>query len=377
MSRPRVLTVVDALEVGGVGGHLISSLGRISRSRYDLRVANLGMGTALSDRLRVMKVLVYDLGIEGPLALLRRVLALRRLVRHLDVDLVHSYGRAGPAARLAAGRIPVISTLPEPDGAPHGIALRLRAILERKAAARTARLLVPSETMRRHYSGEWGVTVDVLPNFLDVPEFRARVSSTPRLQARTRLGVGPEEIMLLHVGRGRAGKGLEVLLEAFRVARIEQPLLRLFLTGQESGMASARSLAESLGLSDAVVFLGVVEDVAPLYAAADLFMLPSHREGWSMALLEAMAAGLPTVATMAGAIPELASDATAILVETDRPEALARGILTLAAAPEVRAALGAGAAAKANELDVAVWAPRLEAVYADVIRGASAQAGAA
>ena len=68
MSRPLVLTVVDALDVGGISGHLPSSMGRIARSRYDLRIANLGRSTSLSERLRGMKVrvYVYDLGIEGP-----------------------------------------------------------------------------------------------------------------------------------------------------------------------------------------------------------------------------------------------------------------------------------------------------------------------
>ena len=87
-----------------------------------------------------------------------------------------------------------------------------------------------------------------------------------------------------------------------------------------------------------------------------------------MALLEAMAAGLPTVATTVGGIPELASDATAILVETDRAESVAGGILQLARSPNLRAAMGAEAASKARELDVTVWAPRLEAIYGDVIR---------
>jgi glycosyltransferase involved in cell wall biosynthesis len=365
-----VLTVVDALEVGGVTSHLTSSLGRISRARYDLRVANLGTPTPLSDRLRDLKLLVYDLGITGLAALPRRVFELRRLIRHFEIDLVHSYGHAGPAARLAARGVPVVSTLPEPNGADRGPGARLRAWLERKTAARTARLLVPSEAMRRHYVDDWGVPVEILPNFMDVPAFGARVAAIPRSQARTRFGVGPDEIMLLHMGRGGAGKGLVTLLEAFRVARIEHPPLRLFLTGQGSGVAHARAQAEALRLGDAVVFLGVVDDVAPLYAAADLFLLPSHREGWSMALLEAMAAGLPTVATTAGVIPELASTATAILVETDRAEALAGAILKLVRAPRVRATLGAEAAARAHELDVGVWAPRLEALYDDVIKGA-------
>jgi glycosyltransferase involved in cell wall biosynthesis len=263
-----------------------------------------------------------------------------------------------------------VCTLPEPAAA-NGIGGRLHGILERRTASRTARLLVPSEAMRRHFAEGWGVAPEVVPNFLDVLWFRDRIAQVNRAQERTRLGIGPDEILLLHMGRGGKGKGLDVLLEAFQMARTENARLRLFLTGEGTGMTAARTQAEALDLGDAVVFLGVVEDVVPLYAAADLFLVPSTQEGWSMALLEAMAAGLPTVATRAGGLPELASDGNALLVETERPEALARAILKLSMDPGRRAHLGAAAAARAQELDVTVWAPRLEQLYADVIRAGS------
>jgi glycosyltransferase involved in cell wall biosynthesis len=371
VSRRRVLLVVDALEIGGVASHLTSSLGRISRSRYDLRVANLGPSTRLSEQLRALTVKVIDMNLTGPFAFVRRVLALRRLVRALGVELIHTYGHAGPVARLAAGKVPLVSTLPEPWSAA-GLRGRLQIMLERRTASRAARLLVPSESMRRHFADGWGLRTEVVPNFLDVLWFRERIAQVSRPQERIRLGVGPDETLLLHMGRGGKGKGLEVLLEAFQMARIEHPRLRLFLTGEESRMMPARTQAEALGLGDSVVFLGLVDDVIPLYAAADLFMLPSTQDGWSMGLLEAMAAGLPAVATAAGGIPELAAETHALLVETQRPEALARGILKLASDPRLRADLGAQAAARAKELDVSVWAPRLEQLYADVIRSASA-----
>ena len=94
---------MDALEVGGVASHLTGSMGRLARSKFDLRVANLGPSSPLSEELRKMKVKVYDLDVEGPFALPRRVLALRKLIRQLEIDVVHSYGHAGPVARLAAG----------------------------------------------------------------------------------------------------------------------------------------------------------------------------------------------------------------------------------------------------------------------------------
>jgi glycosyltransferase involved in cell wall biosynthesis len=319
--------------------------------------------------MRAMMVKVNDLDITGPLAFPRRVLALRKLIKALGIELIHTYGHAGPVARLAAGDVPTVSTLPE--FSRNGLGGRIAAALERRTAPRAARLLVPSEAMRSTFVDGWGLQVEVVPNFLDVLWFRDRVQQVSRAQARTRLGVGPDEILLLHMGRGGKGKGLDVLLEAFQLARVEHPKLRLFLTGEGPELAEARTLAESLDLGDSIVFLGVVEDVVPLYACADLFLLPSTQDGWSMALLEAMAAGLPTVATRAGGIPELAGENSALLVETERPEALARAILKLSTDPRRRAELGAAAAARAKEMDVTVWGPRLEQLYADVLRADS------
>ena len=354
-----------------MSSHLAGSMGRLTRSRYDLRVANLGPATHLSERLRATKVRVYDLGIDGPFALLRRVLALRKLIRQLGIDVVHSYGRAAAAARLAAAGVPLVSTLPNPYGNRRGWWGRVEALLERGTMTRCARLIAPSDAVRRHYAERWGVTIEMLPSFLDVPGFRERVRTAGRSQVRTRLGVSPEDFVLLHVGRGHEGDGLDMLMRAFHVARIEHPPLRLFLTGEESEIAPARAVAQSLDLGDAVVFLGLVQDVAPLYEAAEVFVLPSCREGWSMALLEAMTAGLPAVIPFGGELPRPATGSTAVLVQDRRPEAFARGILELTTSPERRAELGTAAAARAMEMDASVWAPQLEQVYADVVRASA------
>lgn len=367
MNRRRVLTVLDAPECGGIASHLTSSLGRISRSRFDLRVANLGRSTPLSDRLRAMKVRVHDLDVEGAFALPRRVLALRRLIRGTGIDLVHSCGRTGAVARLAAGGIPVVSTLPDPDGAA-GLRARLRDLAERRTLPRAARLLACDETTRRRYEDGWGVTAEVIPRFLDVPTFRDRLAETPRLQARIRLGIAAEDVVLLDTDASGPGRALDLLIEAFRVARVEHPPLRLFLAGEGAATAEARVLAGSLGLADGVVFLGAVDDPAPLYAAADVFLASGARAGRGMAWLEAMAAGLPGIAVGGAALPGAATPESALLAAADRPEALARCLLQVAADPERRARMGHAAAARANELDVAVWVPRLEKLYADVMR---------
>jgi glycosyltransferase involved in cell wall biosynthesis len=103
-------------------------------------------------------------------------------------------------------------------------------------------------------------------------------------------------------------------------------------------------MAQSLGIADAVDFLGYVDDPADvelprLYAAADVFVLPSLREGFGFVLLEAMASGLPIVASNASAIPEVVGDA-GILVPAQDAGALAKALARLIADPEGREEIG-------------------------------------
>src|SRR5690606_15756625 len=146
-------------------------------------------------------------------------------------------------------------------------------------------------------------------------------------------------------------KAQDVLLRAFAEARMEEPRLRLVLAGDGADLPRSRTLAEELALEDRVLFLGDVADPARLYAAADLFAFPSRREAFGIALLEAMAAGLPVVASRAGAIPEVLGRAWPDLVEADQETPLALALIRLARDPGLRRVRGDAARARAAGFD--------------------------
>ena len=132
------------------------------------------------------------------------------------------------------------------------------------------------------------------------------------------------------VGRLEAVKGHDVLLRAFAMARRHVDSLRLLLVGEGSQRFRLGTLARELGIEDTIEFVGYQTLIQPWLARMDCFVLPSRYEGCSNALLEAMAAGRPVIATRVGGTPELVDDGVSgLLVPSEDAEALARAIVDL------------------------------------------------
>jgi glycosyltransferase involved in cell wall biosynthesis len=142
-------------------------------------------------------------------------------------------------------------------------------------------------------------------------------------------------------------KGQDVLLKAWRTVQEHIPAARLILAGDGPLRRQLERLAADLGVSDSVEFAGLVGDVRALLAAADGFVLPSRYEGMSNALLEAMATGLPCVATRVSGSEEVIVDGqSGLLVPPENPDALATALLTVLTDPERARTLGRSARAR-------------------------------
>jgi glycosyltransferase involved in cell wall biosynthesis len=192
-----------------------------------------------------------------------------------------------------------------------------------------------------------------------------------RLAARRALGLREEGFVAGWAGRLSAEKGPDVLLDAL-VHLTDLPVSVSFLgNGQERRSLVAR--ARRLNVERTIRWHGIVPDAGRLFAAFDVFVLSSRTEGTPMVLFEAMAAGVPIVATRVGGVPDVVSPAEAALVGADDPTALAAAIHavyrnTLAAQQRARAAR----ARLERDFSVTPWLQRYEAIYAAVARGAPA-----
>ncbi len=342
--RVRVLYIIDSLVPGGAESSLAAMAGLYPARGIELEVAYLHDRTGLQEILAAAGARLTSLAGPGKrTGWARRAVA---MVRDRRPDLVHTtLFEADIAGRLAgaSSRVPVVSSLvsvhyggAEPgirpwkqwgaqvaDIATARLVRRFHAVSSQVADVMARRLLVPRSR------------VDVVPRGRD-PEVLGRRTPERSARARDRLGALSGDRLLLAVARHEYPKGLDVLLRALPLVRAEIAGVRLVVAGREGNQTAAlRALIAELGIGDVVTLLGPRDDVADLLCAADLFVLPSRREGFPGAVLEAMALEAPIVATAIAGVSEAVIDGEhAMLVTPEDPAALASAVVAAMQSPE-------------------------------------------
>ena len=254
------------------------------------------------------------------------------IYRH-RVDLIHvnSY-IPGNYARLAAALMQVPIVIDHWHGFTRFS--DKRRLICRVLARFTDLSLAVSQGVKDYLLQEIGLApakIRVVPNGVDVAAIDA---ARPGPEVRRELGL-PEQVPVIGlVGRlDHWGKGHKELFTAMAQIRARHPVHALIVGGGRR-IDEVKALAASLGLGVEVHFLGSRQDVPDLLNAMDIFVLPSYSEGVSLALLEAMAAGLPVIATAVGGLPEVVADGqTGILIPPRDAAALAGALARLLADP--------------------------------------------
>jgi glycosyltransferase involved in cell wall biosynthesis len=323
--------IVDSLDIGGAET-LVAVLCRLHHaSGHSITVHCLFEAGARAEELRSQGIGVR---VHGPA---RRWKLIRRLWRalHPPPDVVHCHNRlativGAPVARLA-GAGAVLSTR-------HGIvgpAYSRRREFQFWMAARCCdRVVAVCSAAHRNLAGRFGAR----------PE---RVVTIRTGTAPAPAGGDGEEpastsgFTLVHVARLMWKKDQGALLRAVAAARPAVTDVRLWIIGDGPDRSALEALARTLGIQDCVVFLGMRPDVGRWLAAGHVFVLSSLTEGIPVSLLEAMAAGLPFIATEVGGVPEVASLAEmGLVVPSGSPEALAAAIVECSRRREELPALG-------------------------------------
>jgi len=290
-----------------------------------------------------------DLNYEKSRGILRHVLYFWKFWRMLRKERVralhvHHHGAmvlCGIPARLA-GISRVVMT-------EHG----LQALLEREDARRltvrycryASAITVVERRQFEYFNRELGFPAEKLhciPNGVRVPV------GTPALveQKRREFGLRPDEFAFFYVGRLNPVKDLGTMLDAFAaLAAGETSLTRLYLVGDGPDRATLEARREALGLGERVTFLGARSDVSEVLMAADAFVMSSKSEGLPMALLEAMAVGVPCIATAVGGIPDLFGDDRGLSVPAQDALALADAMAAIIRSPQLRQRLVSNATA--------------------------------
>lgn len=327
MARRRVLYTVNRMDVGGSQTHLAQVLRLLDRERFEPILCCLTGEGALLDVARATGATVFDGGL-GRLKSPRALAALARLGRFMHrerIDVVHNYLlRANVVGGLAgrAARVPVVLASKRGCHERHGLEMVGARLSNRLADCVTAN----SEAVRAFVHGHEGCPLEkmvVIPSGIDTERF----APLPAGDHKTRLGVPAEAVVVGSVTRLRVRKGVEEFLRAMARICAARPEVHVVIAGDVELDDELRALVDGAGLGDRLHLLGRRRDVPEVLAAFDVFVLSSHGEGMSNAILEAMAMERPVVATGVGGTVEVVGEgATGHLVPARDAEALARGI---------------------------------------------------
>ncbi|MCW8138158.1 MAG: glycosyltransferase [Planctomycetota bacterium] len=365
MRRIRVFHLIKSLGRGGAEQLLVETLRRADRSRFELGYGYfLPWKDALVSDLERLGAEVRCFDARGPGGMLASVPRVASHLRRWRADVVHCHlPLAGVVGRLAAAaaRVPVVYTEHNLQERYHPLTRwsnRLTWRLQRRGIAVSGEV---ARSARAHMSAK--VPVQVVLNGIPVERFQP--DSEGRAAVRRELGFPADAPVVGTVAVFRTQKRLDLWLRAARQVYTGRPSTRFLLVGDGPERETTEALAHELGLRDVVRFAGLQTDVLPYLSAMDLFLMSSDFEGLPLALLEAMASGLPVVATRVGGVPEVISDGVhGLLASPGDEQALASAVEQLLADPERRTCLTSAARALVEErFGTSRMVGELESIY--------------
>jgi len=341
----RILFLIDELETwGGAERHLFELTRALDRSQFLPTVAVLH-GARQAGRFRAAGIEVIELAVtriydaSGAQAAMR----LRNHIVATDTALLVTYHTAadllGPLVALSAG-IPTISSRRDMGFTKKPSHVQAQRHLNRSVGA----IIAVAESVRRaviETEGYPASRIHVIYNGVDTGRYAPRPSPL-----REELGIGHEEILIGTLANFDPVKGYDVLAPAVEKLLARVPA-RLVMFGEGPLLETFRKRLAPL--HPRVLLPGARKDVEHVLWALDIFVLASHSEGLSNAILEAMAAGRAICATRVGGNPELLDASTGVLVPPGDPDALADALEALCRDPACRASLGKAARQRATQ----------------------------
>lgn len=351
--RPvRILHVIRPAE-GGMKGHLLALAGGLHKFGYDIEVACPG-DSSLAREIQGLGLAVHFINLVGPLNPiqdLRCVIQLYKIVRQGQYDIIHFHGaKAGLVGRIAA----VASRCPRTVLTAHNFIIYDEVPLAKKILFKygekllsraTSRIITVSEALKADLTDNYQLKAEhITPvyNGIDTAKYLERRDHAP---TKTKWGIGQAKYVIGTVARMAPQKGLQYLLEAVALIKKTDPRkageIACVVAGDGPLQAELANQAKRLGIENQIIFPGFVRDMPDVLACLDIFVIPSIAEGLSITTIEAMAAGLPVIASRVGGLPELVDEGvTGYLVEPRNPSALAQAILKMMNEPEKARTMG-------------------------------------
>ncbi|MEM7798093.1 MAG: glycosyltransferase [Chloroflexota bacterium] len=337
-----VLILITDLTTGGAQRALLRFLSNVSSDQYRFTVVTLLDGDGrFAEEIAALGIGVIDLNMN-PKWRLDRLFALIQIIRQHRPLILHAWMIHANIIGRLIGRITgipnvIISRRTDRLGSP------LRVNVNRLLSGWSDRVIAVSDETRQIELVETGLPLDrvvTVPNGIEMGQFQ-EIDAAARQSIRDSLGIAKNEFLIGSVGRLVLAKGYPDLISAMKTVVATNPNVKLIIIGEGELRSQLEAQAAHLGLTEHISLPGRRSDIPQFMQALDLFVLSSHWEGMPNALLEAMAAGTPSIATSVSAAPEIiGEDEFGLLVPSEDPSKMAEAILLLRKDLQLRQALG-------------------------------------
>lgn len=337
--RLSIMQIIATLEVGGAEGQLCELVKGLNKEKYEISVCCLTRGGPLQEKIEELGVPVYILGKRNKLdfTILFRLASLLKIKK---IDLVHTWMfTANMWGRLAA----ILAHTPSIIASERTVAFEkdtCRNVVDKILARVTALIIANSNGVKRSClkRGLPSEKLKVIPNSCDLEIFGQREDSG---KIKRELGIKDGSLLVGSIGVLRPEKGHRFLVHSIPAVLNIFPEAIFILVGDGPQREELEELSVKLGIPQKVNFLGQRRDVPDILSCLNVFVLPSLYEGLPNAVLEAMACGLPVVATDVEGTNEVVVDGeTGILVSPKDPERLAEAIISLLKNKELARQMG-------------------------------------
>lgn len=382
-SRVGILYLIDVLaDRGGSEVNLFRLVTHLDHSRYYPLVCPLQPNdSAIISELREMAIDVIPLNLHSIFSFkaIQSAWTMRRLVRNKQIQIIQTihFGSdiLGSVFKWFWHDAEVISS--RRDMGFNELTWHHR-ILRRCTNRLPDLVLTNSKTMRDYLASREKIPLSRFKTIYNGVEIAAPLTAAEKATLRESLGLPQDALLLGCIANIQPIKGFEYLIEAaISMIRQGQDIHLVIIGGVEKRKQNLTSYLESLldrvkreQLEERIHFLGPRKDARSLAAALDCFVLPSLSEGFSNAIIEAMAVGLPVIATAVGGNGEAVVEGeTGLLVPPADPEALARAMTLLAGDKELRERMGAAARKRAVErYDIVMMIQAMENLYSSIAK---------
>lgn len=356
-----IFHVITQLGIGGAEQQLFNVIRDTSSLGYTHTVAYLQPPADLAEELEKSGTHTIELGSERRWPWRGAASLLEPHFRQLKPTIIQSWlFDARLAVYLAGGAhyAPWIATVMGTDYDRETLRASGRSRLKAEVCKKIERTIdkrtqvqwiAASEASRKSYVGEVCINADRIDVIHNSVSDDLTVDPQAGRQLRKKLGISPDDIVFLLVARLIQGKGIEDLIRAFNLIAIDEPRARLVLVGEGPLRAFLTELVRDSPRSERILLAGAYRDVGPALAMSNVFVFPSHSEGFALALAEAMSAGLPCVVSDIASNIEVIGDATnALTVRVGDVDGIARAMRALVSNPTMAQHYGSRAAEYAH-----------------------------